>query len=285
MHRQRRQRRDADHRYSDDQRRRGDYEIKLDGVTDDDGVIPLAVGQNVITVEATTEDGDTTKTYTVTVTRAGASAPEPAVAIELSSGSVEEGTEISVTMSFANLTPDNDADLVFRADVVGADALALAGVGAHRSISKVDEDPEIRAGTISGDCKAGDYTLEVSLTGGGVELASTSARFAVSEPESESKQTDPPDAPDEPTGEVTGKGQVRLDWNDVEGAAYYQVRFYGDADWVELPTGEIDLVLDGSGATASNLPDYGFYYFAVRAGNGAGVSEWSDFLTLPNPER
>ena len=261
------------------------YAIKLDGVTDDDGVIPLAVGQNVITVEVTAEDGDTTKTYTVTVTRAGAPAPEPAVAIELSSGSVEEGTEISVTMSFANLTPDNEADLVFRADVVGADACEGQGIGADRSISRVDEDPEIRTGTISGDCKAGDYTLEISLTGDGVELASASAAFTVSEPESEPGPSSPPDTPDEPTGAVTGKGEVRLDWNDVEGAAYYQVRFFADTDWVELPTGEIDLALDGSGATASNLPDYGVYYFAVRAGNAAGVSEWSDFLTLLNPEQ
>ena len=51
------------------------YEIKLDGVTNDDGVIPLAVGQNVITVEVTAEDGNTAKTYTVTVTRAGAPGP------------------------------------------------------------------------------------------------------------------------------------------------------------------------------------------------------------------
>ncbi len=261
------------------------YVVKLDDAVDEDRVIPLTVGQNVITVEVTAEDGDTTKTYTVTVTRAGAPAPEPAVAIELSSNSVEEGTEISVTMSFANLTPDNDANLVFRADVVGADACEGQGIGADRSISRVDEDPEIRTGTISADCKAGDYTLEVSLTGDGVELASASANFTVVEPESDPKPTDPPDTPDEPSGEVTVKGQVRLDWNDVEGAAYYQVRFYGDTDWVELPTGEIELDLDGSGATASNLPDYGFYYFAVRAGNGAGVSEWSDFLTLPNPER
>ena len=159
-------------------------------------------------------------------------------------------------------------------------------MGADRSISRVDEDPEIRGGTISADCKAGDYTLQVTLTSAArVALASASAGFTVSEPESEPEPSDPPDTPDEPTGAVTGKGEVRLDWNDVGGAAYYQVRFYADAEWVGLPTGEIDLVLDGSGATASNLPDYGVYYFAVRAGNGAGVSEWSNFLTLPNPER
>ena len=45
------------------------YEIKLDGVVDDDGVIPLSVGSNAITVEVTAEDDSTTQTYTVTVTR------------------------------------------------------------------------------------------------------------------------------------------------------------------------------------------------------------------------
>ena len=43
--------------------------IKLDGVTDTDGVVSLAVGSNVIAVEVTAEDGETTQTYTVTVTR------------------------------------------------------------------------------------------------------------------------------------------------------------------------------------------------------------------------
>ena len=48
------------------------YEVKLNGVVDQDGIVPLAVGVgNVIAVEVTAEDGETTKTYTVTVTRAG----------------------------------------------------------------------------------------------------------------------------------------------------------------------------------------------------------------------
>ena len=45
------------------------YEVKLNGVVDDDGVISLAVGSNVITVEVTAEDDSTTRTYTITVTR------------------------------------------------------------------------------------------------------------------------------------------------------------------------------------------------------------------------
>ena len=44
--------------------------IKLDGVVDEDGSLSLAVGDNVIAVEVTAEDGNATQTYTVTVTRA-----------------------------------------------------------------------------------------------------------------------------------------------------------------------------------------------------------------------
>ena len=49
---------------------RATYAIKLGGVTDADGVIALAEGSNVITVEVTAENASTSKTYTVTVTRA-----------------------------------------------------------------------------------------------------------------------------------------------------------------------------------------------------------------------
>ena len=52
------------------------YVIKRGGVTDADGVVLLAVGSNVITVEVTAEDNSTTRTYTVTVTRAEATEPE-----------------------------------------------------------------------------------------------------------------------------------------------------------------------------------------------------------------
>ena len=51
------------------------YFVKLGGVTDADRIIALGVGSNVITIEVTAEDGQTTKTYTVTVNRATASAP------------------------------------------------------------------------------------------------------------------------------------------------------------------------------------------------------------------
>ena len=48
---------------------RASYAVKLGGVADADGVIELSVGSNIITIEVTAEDGQTTRTYTVTVTR------------------------------------------------------------------------------------------------------------------------------------------------------------------------------------------------------------------------
>ena len=55
---------------------RASYVIKLGGVTDPDGVIPLRVGSNAITVSVTAEDGTTTRIYTVIVIREGSPVPE-----------------------------------------------------------------------------------------------------------------------------------------------------------------------------------------------------------------
>ena len=124
------------------------YVVKLGDAVDGDGTVELSVGSNTITVEVTAEDGKTTKTYTVTVTRAAPSASGPAVTLELSpSGSVAEGTEITVTMTFGGLESDSDTsttDYTFRADVRDTDACEGGGMGNDRYMYKVDEDPEVR---------------------------------------------------------------------------------------------------------------------------------------------
>ena len=92
----------------------------------------------------------------------------PSVALSLSSASVPEGTVITATMSFGNLTEDSDrstTDYIFRADVVdandaNADACEGDGLGVDRYMYQVDEDPEVRTGRISARCPAGDYTVE-----------------------------------------------------------------------------------------------------------------------------
>ena len=79
--------------------------IKLGGVTDADGTVSLSVGGNVITVEVTAEDGQTTQTYTVTVTRAAPPSTDATLSA-LTMSSVDFGTfargKTSYTSSVAN---------------------------------------------------------------------------------------------------------------------------------------------------------------------------------------
>ena len=83
------------------------YVIKLDGVEDADGVIPLAVGSNVITIEVTAGDGSATKTYTVTVTRAEASAQALS----------DDATLGALTLSGVNIGTFDPAATEYTADV------------------------------------------------------------------------------------------------------------------------------------------------------------------------
>ena len=73
--------------------------IKLSGVTDADGVIPLSVGSNVVTVVVTAEDDDTTRTYTVTVTRAEPLSTDATLSA-LSLSDINIGTYASGTTSY-----------------------------------------------------------------------------------------------------------------------------------------------------------------------------------------
>ena len=95
------------------------------------------MGENVIAVVVTAEDGMATQACTVRVTRA-----EPATAtIGLSPlGPVPEGTEITVTMTFGNLELDASANLVFRADVEGADACEGNGIGVNQRMDTVGKE-------------------------------------------------------------------------------------------------------------------------------------------------
>ena len=76
------------------------YVIKLGSVTDADGTVSLAVGSNVITVEVTAEDGETTRTYTVTVTRVSSDASTDATLRRLVLRGVDFGTFASATTSY-----------------------------------------------------------------------------------------------------------------------------------------------------------------------------------------
>ena len=77
------------------------YVIKIGGVTDADGVIPLAAGDNVITIEVTAEDGTTTRTYTVTVTRAAPPSSDATLKSLSLGDDISIGTFSTVTTSYS----------------------------------------------------------------------------------------------------------------------------------------------------------------------------------------
>ena len=245
------------------------YVVKLGGVADADGVIPLSVGSNVITVEVTAEDGNTARTYTVTVTRAKPLSRDATLSgLALSGvdfGKFEPATT-SYTASVANdvdettVTPTaNDGGATYETKLGGvadADGVIPLAVGSN-SI------------TIEVTAEDGDTTRTYTVT---VTRAGAAA------------SGDPPKASDAPAGEVLEPGRVTLDWNDVAGADSYDVRYYDDDHWVELPTGKITIVFDGSGAEVSGLKDWSFYYFSVRAVNGAGASDWSEHNMMNSQE-
>ena len=78
------------------------YVVRFDGATAPDGNVSLSVGSNVITVEVTAEDGETTETYTVTVTRAENT---PATGAPTISGTAQVGQAL-----MADTTGISDAD-------------------------------------------------------------------------------------------------------------------------------------------------------------------------------
>ena len=180
----------------------------------------------------------------------------PSVAVSLSDASVEQGTAITVTMTFRGLEYDFDTsttDYIFRANVIGADECEGGGLGKTRYMYKVDEDLETRGASISADCPAGDYTLRVSISSpDNVELATATAAFSVTEPGStqpsgpESIEFVPEGAlasaqqaaqPTEPAvfGSISG-GTVSLRWSDPgDGCtSHYQTYSRRYARWSAL---------------------------------------------------
>ena len=166
-------------------------------------LVPADAGKTIKVRVGFTDDANNEETLTSAPTATVAASPDsgPAVAIGLApSGSVAEGTEIALTMSFGGLESDSDTsdtDYIFRADVVDADACEGGGMGNDRYMYKVDEDPEVRAATISAACPPGDYTIEVSISSpADVELASATADFTVAAPAQQRQAQEPPPSTD-----------------------------------------------------------------------------------------
>ena len=107
------------------------YVIKLGSVTDADGVIPLAVGSNVITIEVTAEDDTTTRTYTLTVSRL-VSLQQKATDASLSGltlSDVNFGTFSSATTSYSAQVANSVTQTTVTAEVNDSDASRIIKLG------------------------------------------------------------------------------------------------------------------------------------------------------------
>ena len=169
----------------------------------------------------------------------------------------EQGAGGVLTLIFGFLAPDADADTtdyIFRADVVDADACEGDGLGVDRYMYQVDEDPETHTGTISADCPAGDYTLEVSISSpDGVELASTRASFSVAEPEEE--EDDPPDSAEQQAAPaLQAKVLVTGTVYEPQGGVIVGVRVRTDS-YAE-PQGSLTLTVQTFPDSAGSWTDY-----------------------------
>ena len=239
------------------------FVIKLDGVIDSDGAIPLGLGQNVITIEVTAEDDTTTKTYTVTVTRALPPSTDATLkALTLSDvniGAFSSGTT-SYTASVANgvthttVTPTlNDSEAIY--------VVKLGGM--------TDAD-----GTVSLIVGSNVITVEVTAEDG-----STKRTYSVTITRAApvSAQGSAPDTPDQPVGTAVFVGGVDLEWNDVPGADSYDVQLFRNGQWMGLPGDGVEITFYGAGAIISELDPGSTHWFQVRARNAHGSSDWSNF--------
>ena len=143
--------------------------------------------------------------------------------------------------------------------------------------------------------------LGTVVTAAAVLAASMSPAAAQQAPDTE---TEPEPEAAEPTpagsGPVLGAGFVlegvwlapgvaSLGWDDVDAAAGYELMYRGPDGWRLLserePSGGVRVTFENSSAVVAGLPlDEAEWWFAVRARNVFGVSEWSHSAAVRAPE-
>ena len=160
--------------------------IKLGGVEDGDGTVALAVGSNVITVEVTAEDGNTTETYTVTVTRAAASTDAMLSGLTLSgidigtfaSGTTSYTASVAHSLSQTTVSPtvsyDGASHVIKLGGVEDGDGTVALAVGSNVITVEVtaEDDSTTRTYTVTGARSAppsSDATLS-GLTLSGIDF-------------------------------------------------------------------------------------------------------------------
>ena len=141
------------------------YVIKLEGVTDSDGVIDLAVGRNPITIEVTAEDGNTTKTYNVSVTREEPSSSTDATLSGLTLSDIDFGTFASGTTSYTADVSDSVTETTVTPTVNHSGASYVIKLG---GVKDADGDVSLAEGsnviTVEVTAEDGETTLTYTVT-------------------------------------------------------------------------------------------------------------------------
>ena len=242
------------------------YVIKLGGVTDADGVIDLSVGSNVITIEVTAEDGETTQTYTVTVTRAENT---PATGAPTIGGTAQVGKTLT-----ANTSGISDADgltkVSFSYQWLADDAEVVGATGSTYTLVDADEGKTIK--------------VRVSFTddAGNGETLTSPATDAVAAAE-------PLEPPAKPTGlsATASHDQVVLTWDDPGDdsiTGYVILRRVREND----VGGEFSVLVPDTGSASTTYTDDTVvaettYTYRIKAINGAGTSERSRWFHIDIP--
>ena len=141
------------------------YVIKLEGVTDSDGVIDLAVGRNPITIEVTAEDGNTTKTYNVSVTREEPSSSTDATLSGLTLSDIDFGIFASGTTSYTADVSDSVTETTVTPTVNHSGASYVIKLG---GVKDADGDVSLAEGsnviTVEVTAEDGETTLTYTVT-------------------------------------------------------------------------------------------------------------------------
>ena len=242
------------------------YVIKLGGVTDADGVIDLSVGSNVITIEVTAEDGETTQTYTVTVTRAENT---PATGAPTIGGTAQVGKTLT-----ANTSGISDAGgltkVSFSYQWLADDAEIAGATGLTYTLVDADEGKTIKVRVSFTD----DASNDESLTS-----AATDAVAAAG----------PSEPPSKPRGlsATASHDQVTLTWDapqDDSITGYVILRRVREND----TGGEFSVLVPDTGSAATTYTDATVvaettYTYRIKAINEYGVSERSRWFHIDIP--
>ena len=126
--------------------------IKLGGVTDTDGTVALAEGDNTITVEVTAEDTVATRTYQVTVTRAAALSNDATLSSLSLSNVTLDSPFLSGTLSYTASVANSVTSTTVTAETTDSSATSVIKLG-----GVTDTD-----GTVA--LAEGDNTITVEVT-------------------------------------------------------------------------------------------------------------------------